>query len=211
MSIPSTHLGTSSSMIACPHCDLVQEAPRLPPQQRARCSHCHCVMYRGHSGRFERSLALAFTAAVLFAIANLAPFLALEVSGRVQEMTLISASWMLWVNDQWPVAIMVAATSVVVPLLEIVGLIAVLLPLVSQRMNNPSASTYRRVLKLRNWAMLEVYLISVLVALVKLKDMASVIVGPAFYAFVALIVVLAATFVSIEPRSIWEHSVWKDQ
>jgi paraquat-inducible protein A len=81
----------------------------------------------------------------------------------------------------------------------------VLLPLMRKRVPPRSALTYRIVEFLHPWSMMEIYLIGTLVALVKMGELASIILGVAFWSFIALIITETAAGVALDPHTLWEH------
>ena len=92
----------------------------------------------------------------------------------------------------WPLALLVAVATIVFPLAKIFGSLYVLMPLRRGRGLPGAAQVYRWVETLRPWAMMEVFLLGVIVAYVKLTDFATIDLGPAVFAFSALIVIVTA-------------------
>jgi len=99
----------------------------------------------------------------------------------------------------------VFGVSILAPLLKVLGLLYVLLPLRFHRRLPHSTRVFRMVETLRPWAMTEVYMLGILVAVVKLADLASIEPGLALYSFTALILFMAAADAALEPHEIWER------
>lgn len=99
---------------------------------------------------------------------------------------------------------MVLLTSIVFPLSKILSMLYVLLPLKFNRRVLHGAATFRMVETLTPWAMTEVYMLGVLVAYIKLTKLATIVPGVALFAFAALIIVMAAADVVLEPRLVWQ-------
>lgn len=191
--------------IACHDCDLLHRREPLPPAGVATCSRCGAVLYRNRRNSLDRTLAMAVCGLILFIIANFAPFLTLKFEGQVQETNLITGVMELYRQGMVPIALLVLATGIVFPLVELIGLIYLLLPLKLERMPWGIVGIFRMIRSLQPWGMTEVFLLGILVSIVKLAGMATVIPGAALYAFLALIFVVAAIAASFNPDVVWER------
>jgi paraquat-inducible protein A len=193
------------SLAACHECDQLNDVPALPPDGVARCSRCGCVLYRNPVNCVEKSLALAIAAAFLFIVANVFPFMSFGTGSTLVETTLTSGVVSLWKDGMQLLAILVLATSVLAPGIQIAGLLYVLLPL-RMGFRPPNAEpVYRLVIGLGPWSMMEIFLLGILVSIVKLISMAEIIPGVALWAFGLLIICLAWANSTMEPRVIWER------
>ena len=162
-------------------------------------------MWRRMENGIYRSLMFSFTGLILFVIANVFPFMTFKLHGRVQEAILSSGIKELYDQGLWPLAILVLLVSIVFPLVKIVGLLYVLVPLQFKRRAWKAAATFRFVDGLHEWAMMDVFLLGVLVAFVKLSDMATLVLGIGVYSFAALILIMAAAGAALDPHEVWER------
>ncbi len=105
----------------------------------------------------------------------------------------------------WPLAVLVLCAASLFPLLKLMGLLGVLLPLRLGRPSPAVARLFRWTEVIHPWAMMEVYLLGVIVAYVKLTDFARLELGIAVYAFVALILVMVAADALLDPREVWRR------
>jgi len=153
----------------------------------------------------EHTLALALAAAVLFVAANCFPFLAFEMKGRVTETTLVSGVVDLYQQGKQEIAILVLFTIVLAPLSQIALLLWVLLPLRWNRVPWQLPHAFRLLRHVQPWSMMEVFIIGILVAIVKLMGMATIVPGLALWSFVLLMLSLAGAVSSFEPESVWER------
>ena len=152
----------------------------------------------------ERTLALALSAAVLFVVANSFPFLAFDMRGQVTHTTLISGTIDLYQQGKAELSALVLLTIVVAPLSQIVLLLYVLIPLRLNRVPWQLPDAFRLLRHAQPWSMMEVFMIGILVAIVKLMDMATIVPGLALWSFVMLMLVLTAAIASFEPEAVWE-------
>ncbi|HHJ20174.1 MAG TPA: paraquat-inducible protein A [Gammaproteobacteria bacterium] len=193
----------SGNTIACHDCDLLQTLPALQEGESARCCRCDALLYQRKRDSLNRSLAFALTGLILFAVANFFPFLSLNAQGQIQDSTLISGSIALWQDDRPMLSILVALTTIVFPLLDLAGMLYILISLRIGWRPPRLRALYRLLQSTQPWGMLEVFMLAVLVAAVKLGDLASVIPGIAIYSFALLVFVLAALSASLDPHLIW--------
>jgi paraquat-inducible protein A len=198
------------SVIACPHCDLLQRLPELAPGGSARCPRCNKELWRHKHDSLNRTYALTAAAAVLYLTANSVPMLGLTIVGRAASTTVFGGVETLWQDGQELVAALVLFTAIVAPALQI-GLM-LLIVVGSQRTPVPSwvGTLLRHHPLTRIWSMIEVMMLGVLVALVKIADYATVIPGVALFVLWVLVFLLAAIQSNFDPREVWERIEWAE-
>ena len=199
-----------ASLIGCPDCDLLQHLPELAPGASARCPRCDKELWHRREDSLDRTLALTLAAAVLYGVANSTPMLGLTAVGHGASTTVLGGAVHLWENGPEIVAGLVLFTAVIAPALQIGFMLAIVLGARRERpprwvgtllRHHPTAST---------WSMIEVMLLGVLVALIKIADLATVNPGLALFALGALVVLLAATQASFDPREVWDRIEWAE-
>ena len=198
------------SLVACPHCDLLQRIPDLPPGDSARCPRCEKELARRRVDSLERSLALAIAAAVLYVVANTFPMLGLSALGRGAETTVVGGVEQLWNDGRELVAVLVAFTAVIAPALQIGFMLAIVLGASRARPPRWVGTLMRFQPTTQTWSMIEVMMLGVLVALIKIAELATVIPGIALYALGALIFLLAGMQACFDPREVWQRVEWAD-
>jgi len=189
--------------VVCPGCDAVFSRAPLQPREVSRCARCGTELYRHPGDQHRRILPLTVASLIMFAIANLFPIVEIELQGLRSQTTLAGAVVVLSTEGMSVVALLVLATTLLFPLLQLCILAYLLVPL--RREHRPAGFAFlvRAMQMLRPWGMIEVFLLGVLVAIVKLSSMATVVAGPALWAFVALTVLLTAVL-SFDPNAFWE-------
>jgi paraquat-inducible protein A len=171
----------------------------------ANCRRCGGTLRRRPRNGLEHTLALALSAAVLFVVANSFPFLSFEMKGRVTDTTLVSGVVDLYNQGKQAIAVLVFFTIVVAPLCQIALLLWVLVPLRWNRVPWQLPHAFRLLRHIQPWSMMEVFIIGILVAIVKLMGMATIVPGLALWAFVLLMLALAGAVACFEPESVWER------
>jgi paraquat-inducible protein A len=198
------------SLIACQHCDLLQQLPPLPPGGSARCPRCEEELCRHREDSLHRTLALALAAAMLYIVANTVPMLGLTIVGRAASTTVLGGAEQLWTDQRETVAALVLFTAILAPALQIGFVLAIVLGALRDRPRRWVAILLRHHHIARTWSMIEVMMLGVLVALTKIADYATVVPGIALFVLGALVFVMAAMESAFDPREVWERIQWVD-
>jgi len=190
-------------MVACHECGLLLRAHRAAEGYAALCPRCGAGLYAKSRRSIDYAIALHLTGLVLFIVANAFPFITFKMEGREQTSTLISGVLAFIEQDLWLLAVVVFAVTIAVPLIKLLATLYVLVPVRLGYRPLKAAVLFRYIELLHPWAMMEVFLLGVIVAYVKLVELATLDLGPALFAFAALIIVMAAGEAAIQPREIW--------
>jgi paraquat-inducible protein A len=194
----------------CPECDLLVQEPASAEASSFTllCPRCSALLRRRNRNSLENSLALVFAALVLLLAGNAFPIVGLDIQGQRIETTVVGAAASLWQEGLRPVAVLVLLTTTFLPLLELGTLLWMVLPLRLGR-RPPGFVRLFCVLRLAHpWAMVEVFILGVLVALVKLAHLADVLPGAAAWCFGGLMLLLATLSIVVEPRDLWQR--WEE-
>ncbi len=194
-----------SSLIACHDCDLLFRKHPLRDGERALCSRCGAVLYHKKPDTLDRTLLHSLTNLILFVLANVFPFMSFQLQGREQVTLLTSGGIELYQQGFWELGFLVIAVGVLFPLLKILGTLYVLMPLKFNRRTWKAKETFRFVEALTPWAMMEVFMLGVIVGYVKLIDLATIVLGVSLFYFAALIVLMAITAAALDPEEVWER------
>ena len=192
-------------LTACHECDLLvrETNAREASHYSALCPRCGALLYRHSRHSLENTLALACACLVLLTLANAFPVVGLNIQGQRIDTTIIGAAIKLWQADMPAVSILVLATTTVIPFLEMAGVIWLVLPLSLGRRPPGFVQVFRALQAAHPWALVEVFIFGILVALVKLAHLADVLPGVAMGCFGALMLLLTSISAIIEPRDLW--------
>ena len=199
---PRREAGTAP-LAECHDCGLRHRLAALPRHAVARCRRCGAAL-RSHTS-LDGCLALALTGLVLLVLANLMPFLSLRMAGRVEDASLVSGAIALAQDGLWPLMALILMLTVVTPALKLGGMAYVLLALRLRRPPRAVLVALRWLDRVHPWAMVEVYMLGIFVAYVRLADSATVVVGIAVYALAALMLVMAAMDAIVDFDDIWDE------
>ncbi len=190
-------------LLACEECDALYTRVDLKAGEAVCCSRCGARLEKEEGGGFFKMLPLTLACLILFVIANIFPIVEIELQGMTSQATLLKAVHMLYLDDRDLVAVLVLLTTFLLPLGQLLILFYLLLPLKGGSDRPYFAGLLRFMQMLRPWGMIEVFLLGILVALVKLSNMVTVIPDIALYAFGALTVLLVIV-VSFNLRYFWD-------
>ncbi|WP_248794950.1 paraquat-inducible protein A [Pseudomonas sp. MWU13-2105] len=199
------------TLVACHECDLLMRKPQLGLGEKAQCPRCGYELYAHRHNVIERSLALVLAALLLYIPANFLPIMQLNLLGRTSADTVWSGVLGLYHTGMSGVAVVVFLCSMGIPLLKLLCQLAVLLSIRWDVGRSYGLLLYRIYHHLRDWGMLEVYLMGVLVAIVKLADLAELSLGLGLACFVALLLVQVLLEVVMSPHQIWQALSGEDE
>lgn len=196
--------------VACPACDLLLRLPPLPSGGKASCPRCRQTLAVRPSDPINRPLALTIAAAIVFLVANLSPLMGLSAVGRQASTTIIGGTLEMWAQERELTAVIVAFCVIVAPASYILFMLTVLLAARRPPAPHWVAELLRWAEFMRPWSMNEVMMLGILVALIKIAELATVIPGVGMYAVGALILLLPAIMVTFDPGEIWKRVEWAD-
>jgi len=194
---------TSLTQMACPECDLLLSIPPLAVGESVICLRCDKTLYTHNKNSIDRSLAFAVTGLMLYIIANMFPLISLKALGLTQDSTLVSTALSLFQADRPFLSIVMFLTTIVFPATTLIGTIYILIQVKTDKTDKFTAPLFRFLRSTDAWGMLEIFMLAMLVAIVKLGDVADVIFGVSLYAFVLLILALTLLSASLDPHDVW--------
>lgn len=189
--------------IACHQCDLIHNIPHLAEGTTARCVRCNSVLTTAKTDSVNRTLAWTFASFILYCVAITYPFLAMKSGALVQETALLSGVQQLFMQGEIILATVVFLTCLVIPLLQMLILLYIFIPLAMNKQLVYAIPLFRVFLHVKPWSMMEIYLIGILVAMVKLGKMATIVPGVAAWAFAVLVITLTAAISAIDYHLVW--------
>jgi paraquat-inducible protein A len=190
---------------ACPECDLLLKPAAPAIGEKAHCPRCGFMLQRPRKHSIEQTFALSIAGLILIIPANLMPLVGIKILSNLQDGTLWSGVVALMNENMWLVAILVFLSSMLFPLLNIILALLISAHLYLGRPHRKLALWMRLLQQLDEWSMLEVYMLGIIVACVKLSSIAEVKFGFGLYAFVALLVISAMLSSNLDRYSFWQH------
>jgi paraquat-inducible protein A len=195
----------SAGLLLCHSCSLVTKASAGAREQD--CPRCGTPLHFRKPDSIARTWAFLIAAIILYIPANVMPIMETGSLFGAQKDTIMSGVVYLWISGSWDLAVLVFIASIVVPLAKIIALVFLLLSVQLRSAWQPRQRTrlYRLVGLVGRWSMLDIYVITLLVALVQLKALATIKAEPAAIAFGAVVVLTMLAAISFDPRLIWDR------
>lgn len=189
---------------ACPECDLLLNASSPAEGDKAHCPRCNCLLQRPRKQSIERSFALSIAGLILIFPANFMPIVGIKVLGTSKDGTLWTGVINLFAEQLWSVAVLVFLSSILFPLLNIILSLLISAHLYFKKPNRHLAHWMRWLQHINEWVMLEIYMLSIIVACVKLSSLAELKFGFGLYAFVALLIITGMLASSLDKVLFWQ-------
>lgn len=194
-----------NDLVACPQCDTLHNAARLPKGTRAHCKRCGVRLVTESPVAFAQVVSLALTAFVMMLAAISFPFLGLDIAGHHNSISVMQAVMAFNDGIALVLAFAVAGFIVFLPLLRLGAIIYAIGPLArGMPPRNGAKTAFGLAEALRPWSMAEIFIVGVTVALIKVAGLATVTIGPAFWAFCGLVVVTV-----LKDQLICRYSIWQ--
>lgn len=192
-------------LIACPVCDALHKDSTVPTGSTARCVRCGSVLMAPKKNALTQIVMLAATSSVLMVAAVFFPFMDLTAGGMSTHSSLYDAVMAFSSGLLLPLSFATAALIVLLPLLRFLAILYALAPMaLGHKPARYGVAAFRFAQSLKPWAMAEIFIVGVVVALVKVAGLATVNLGPAFWAFVALVLVT-----TLKDTVMCELTIWK--
>ena len=189
-----------AGLICCEYC------LKVTPDDHSTCRCCGSKLQSRIKGSINRCWALTLSAMVLLIPANLLPIMTITAFGQGEPDTIMSGIISLFQHGLYPIGIIVFLASIMVPILKIIGLVLLLLSLQGNiKMGHRERTKMFRIVEFfGKWSMLDVFVVSFLVALVNLGDVANVDAGIGVTAFAAMVIITIFAANSFDTRLIWD-------
>jgi paraquat-inducible protein A len=171
------------------------------------CPRCGEALHLRKSNSLQRTLALLVTASLLYIPANMLPIMITDQFGNATDSTILGGVVLLIDMGSVPIAAVIFIASVMVPLGKLIALFYLCWSVANERQNDPRQRTvmYRAAEFIGKWSMVDVFVVSILVALVHLTGLLVILPGAAAVAFAGVVLVTMVAAESFDPRIIWDQ------
>ncbi|UCE53917.1 MAG: paraquat-inducible protein A [Desulfobacterales bacterium] len=194
------------SLVSCPCCHLLCEMRSGHQGRPLTCPRCGAALHQRKINSLARTWALVLAAFVCYIPANVLPITHVTSLGHVQSDTIMSGVIYFMVSGSWPIALVIFVASVFVPLVKLIILTFLLISV--QRKTNwrqkDRTRLYRITEVIGRWSMVDIYVVTILVALVKMGALATIEAGPGAVFFGAVVVITMFAAMTFDPRLIWD-------
>jgi paraquat-inducible protein A len=202
MSEPVT--AAARGLLSCHVCGLLSRGGHAGGS--LHCPRCAALLHFRKPNSVARSWAYLLAAYILYIPANVLPIMETSSLFGSQDDTIMSGIIYLWHSGSWDLALVVFIASIMVPLLKLMAMTILLISVQRRSTWQPVQRTklYRVVELVGRWSMLDIYVVSILAALVQIGSLATINAGPAALAFGAVVVLTMFSAMEFDPRLIWD-------
>ena len=197
---------SSAGLVRCGSCDMLLRAKAMPTGGRASCPRCGATIAQRKPGSLSRTWALVIAACVLYVPANVFPVMIVTGPGGSQADTILSGVQSMFAMGWYVVGGLIFFASITVPLLKLMSLTFLLISVQIRSSRKPRERTvlYHIVEYIGRWSMLDMFVVSLTVALIQLGVVANVQPGPGATWFAGVVVLTMLAAMSFDPRLIWD-------
>ncbi len=196
--------GMTAHVVGCDGCGLAHRAS--PTQHDLRCQRCGLPLHFRKPDSINRTWALLIASYVLIIPANLLPVMKSSSLSGTEDDTIMGGVIYLWESGSEVLGAILFIASIVIPLSKLFALTYLLVSVRRRSTWNPKKRTqiYRILEAVGRWSMIDVYVASMLTALVQFGNLMSINVGAGAIAFGAVVVLTMIAAECFDPRLIWE-------
>ncbi|MGE6493095.1 paraquat-inducible protein A [Cupriavidus metallidurans] len=204
-SLQGSFTAAQCGLALCHDCGLLASLPA--DGHTFDCPRCGAAMHLRKPASLSRTWAFLVAAMVMYIPANMLPVMYTNSLFGAENDTILSGVVYLWTSESWPLALVVFVASIAVPMLKILalGYLTISTQVHSRWYPVERTRIYRMVEFVGRWSMLDIYVITMLVALVRFQTLATIQAGNAAIAFGAVVVLTMFAAMAFDPRLIWDE------
>jgi paraquat-inducible protein A len=197
----------AAGLVGCHSCNLLSKVASTEKHAQVACPRCGGVLHARKQNSIARTWALVIASYICYIPANLLPMTAVTSLGNVQEDTIMSGVIYFLLHGEWPIGLVIFIASVVVPLAKLFTLTYLLISVQRKSQWRPQerARLYRMTEAVGRWSMTDIYVVTILVALVQLGNLATIEAGLGAIFFGAVVIITIFAAMTFDPRQIWDN------
>lgn len=192
------HSAARAGLALCHACGLVS------PVEQRRCPRCTASLHLRNRETLQRTIALTVAALILYFPANMLPILTVESFYGRQQSTIIGGVIDFWRDGDYPIAIIIFAASVMIPVLKLISITILCFAAQAGRWPHAMTRLYRVTEFIGRWSMVDVFVVAILVGVVQLGSVISIYPGAAAISFAGVVVLTMVAAETFDQRLIWD-------
>jgi paraquat-inducible protein A len=187
-------------------CETCEKVAFVQGKDRHLCRRCGAHLHHRKPNGIARCWALVIAALVLYIPANIYPVLTVVQLGSGAPSTILGGVEELITAKMYPLAALVFFASILVPMLKLFGLILLLLMTQLSRTERlvDRVRLYRIVSVIGRWSMIDIFMESILVALVQFGAIVTIDPGFGAIAFAGVVIITIFAAEAFDPRMMWD-------
>lgn len=195
----------ATQLAECPACGLLQRTGELSPGEAAVCPRCGGEVRRRKVDSVTRVRALSLAGLIFYWPANYFPLVIVYREGLHSQTTLWSSVRALFTHGQWAVGALVFITSIFTPFVKLACLFLLSILAGSGRWRKQRLWAYEIVKLVNPWNMLEVFMTTLVIGIVKFGSVADILPGIGAWSFAALVALTLLAGEAFDPRLIYDE------
>jgi paraquat-inducible protein A len=202
--------GREEALLSCHACGMLMSEDGQ--EAHTHCSRCGSALHMRHPDSLNRTWALLIASMIMYIPANLLPITQTSALGNTQGDTIMQGVIYFLTHGEWPIALVIFTASILVPLSKMIALVYLLVSVQRQSSKGPLERTkiYRIVEFVGRWSMIDIFVVTIMVALVQLGTLATIAAGEGAIYFCAVVIVTMFAAESFDPRLIWDECKTND-
>jgi len=189
----------------CHECDEISKISTPGKPGRYKCPNCRAKLYTYKPSMIEKLYAYNLSALFLFILTNYFPFLSFEAVGNVSHANFATSILYLYDEKEWLMGTAILLTTILFPLLRIMTSLVLFGALYHNYLPRFATQMLKIIDKLSPWGMLDVFFLAILVSIVKLVKMGTIIPGISLWAYMLMVLILAASQAIYDPHEVWSR------
>jgi paraquat-inducible protein A len=189
--------------VACPDCDLLLAFSASLARHTLRCPRCGGTVHRRVDTSVDTALAFSITGLLLYLPAMLFPLMTLETLGMSDSGSVLDTLVGFYDNRYYFVAFIVLVSAVAFPLILLSLVFTVTMFARSGRYPAFLTRLLRLYVFLEEWAMIEIFLLGIMITTMKMRHTAEIHFDPGFYCFLALVLTTMAIATVLDRERLW--------
>jgi len=195
-----------AGLMHCHICEKLVESESVTNKHKAVCLRCGAAVHMRLPKSISRTWAFLIASIIMYIPANILPIMTVQNMGKGEPHTIVGGVIELINSDMLPIAFVVFVASLMVPFLKMLGIALLLISVQYDWQVTPHYRTkiFRIIGLIGRWSMLDIFMISILVAMVNLGGLAKVYADAGATAFAAVVVLTMLAALSFDSRLIWD-------
>ncbi|MEA3522442.1 MAG: paraquat-inducible protein A [Campylobacterota bacterium] len=194
---------------ACKECGVIVEYDKNDINHNYYCPRCKGLIY-APGEKFSYIIVMALAAFIAYIPTLFLPVLTLDLGGQVQASTLLDIVGSFYDDGNMIIGALILFTGILIPLIMLGLLLLILVPLHFNLKITYMNRLYHAYRAIRHWAMAEVYMISILVAVIKLKTVGHLNIDAGFFIFIFFLICFYITIIWFNPDDIWHNDALRN-
>jgi paraquat-inducible protein A len=192
-------------LAGCHTCGQVVE---MQNQSHAVCPRCESEVHFRKPDSVSRSWAFLITSFVMYIPANTEPMMISRSLGSESSDTILQGVHYFLTHGDWPLAVVIFAASVMLPLLKMMAIAYILIGVQRGSVQRKTEKTRLYILAeiLGRWSMLDIFVVGLMCVLVQLGGLMSISPGPACIAFAMVVIFTMFAEMALDPKLIWDQT-----